>query len=279
MQALGALTTHLQRAIPEIVLGNAYLLQDRLQNLSATVRDVHELACSVVQERPELRKYDVGAQVGNFRLLGAPIPHRSDRFTSHFSTPRLSNMALKALIQCLQEDQRELSQYCTTDMGDELEVLVFSHANVRGHHVTSLRYTRSVQRISYHVAVLQDSSSSASCEYATIMMFFLLRHRATQETLARLVMLSPYTKVPCSLSHVGVVQLTAPTTTAAHQHEGMFIILPLSNISTPCIFHTVGDALFAVELWRNDGITSIDDATTAVNVEDGEQEEYYWEEC
>ena len=76
LQALGALTTHLQRAIPEIVLGNAYLLQDRLQNLSATVRDVHELACSVVQERPELRKYDVGAQVGNFRLLGAPIPHR-----------------------------------------------------------------------------------------------------------------------------------------------------------------------------------------------------------
>ena len=53
LQALGNLAgENLSRSVPEIVLGNAYMLHERLEFLSHHVRDIHQLACDLHKIRP-----------------------------------------------------------------------------------------------------------------------------------------------------------------------------------------------------------------------------------
>ena len=274
LQALGNLAgENLSRSVPEIVLGNAYMLHERLEFLSHHVRDIHQLACDLHKIRPttngdeetrmlvtSFMRDDIDESKVGYFLDGSALSGTSTRFSHHFASPSASMLAMDALVTCLRvEHNAVLSSVCPNGIDDDLEVLVFTHAQAFGRHITSVLYTRSQERCSYNVALAEDPHHD-NYKYATILKYYLVRHRKTRGALGRFALISPYIVAPCTFPHVGVVQLRQPQpsllpfiSSSGNQEDGgpLVAIVPLTRIMEPCIIHSLADdsSYIAIGLW------------------------------
>ena len=119
--------------VPEIVLANAHLLDDRLQELSGKVRDIHKLATSIIlPERQQVGVRDDPSQALHF--TGVALSHKSTQLSTHFSSIELRALAVRAIYQNLPT----LSSNIDTN---DFEVFKFTAASIGGEQVTSLAYT------------------------------------------------------------------------------------------------------------------------------------------
>lgn len=247
LQRLGGLPgTNLSRKVPEIVLANSHLLDDRVSQLASEVRDIHQLALGIQQGERNVGIRDDTSK--GIHLAGAPSHSRSTLFGHHFASGEIRVLALQAL-------RAECAPGQSLPSTDDMEVHVFSSASVGGELVTSLQYTRSIERCAYNVVLRAPNtfgSSSPSSEvstnppieskYATVIRFYMVRHRTTLSILGRMALVSCYTQVVPTTSVSGVVRLRV-------NNDNGNMLVPLFAICATCLIHKCEDTIQAVELW------------------------------
>ena len=249
LQRLGGLPgTNLSRKVPEIVLANSHLLDDRVSQLVGEVRDIHQLALGIQQSERNVGIRDDTSK--GIHLAGAPSHSRSTLFSHHFASAEIRVLALQAL-------RAECAPGQSLPSTDDMEVHVFSSASVGGELVTSLQYTRSTERCAYNVVLqapntLGNSSPSSEqvstnppmeSKYATVIHFYMVRHRTTLSVLGRMALVSCYTQVvPTTTTVSGVVHLRV-------NRDNGNMLVPLFAICATCLIHKCEDTIQAVELW------------------------------
>jgi len=256
LQRLGGLGgSNLASNAPEIVLANAHLLDDRLKQLSGKVRDIHELAQSNLLPQRHIGTRDDPSHALHF--TGAPLPQKSSHFEDHFPSLEVRAMALQALYA-----QSRTGVILSST--NNIEVLVFSSASIGGEQVTSLAYTRSTERCAYNVIlqvpvynkdtldnIIDRCHTQFETKYATVVRFYLVRHKPTLSVLGRLALVSCYVKqAPSSSSTTfpDVVHLIEQQQSNNDGHAHMMIV-PLSAITSNILLHKFEDTIQAVELW------------------------------
>lgn len=251
LQRLGGLGgKNLDRNVPEIVLANAHLLDDKLARLAGEVRDISTLALSWGDQVRQIGLRDDTSQALHFQ--GAPSSRKSTWFQDHFGSAESRALALAAL-------RAECSLDGLPSADDDLEVHEFSSASIGGEQVTSLAYTRSTERCGYNVVLKLvppyriSTAPQRACRpaidstyvYATVIRFYLVRHRTTLSVVGRLALVSCYVQLPCTgAMFSGVAHLQE-----ANDNGNSRMIVPLSAISSTCLLHKVEDTIQAVELW------------------------------